>query len=1116
MTALRTTERRWPHAIARLAQTFALLFVALCATPAFAQSKVELFASKQDGFARIILNFAGRLDMPKYELRYENNVLAVVFDEPIEASLPDVGLILADYVSIARVDPDKRGIRFGLRTKLNVNKLEAGEQLYLDLLPMTWQGLPPGLPPEVVANLAERAKHAAELAAIQSKAQRAKDLKPKAKLRVGRTPTFVRLEFEWTVPTEAKFVLDGSKGDLLFDWPVPIDLYAFKVDMPPEVMTAENDVGPEGSHVRLKLADGVVPRFYTESDTRFTIDIDTAAPAAIISSPNAAAAARIERQIANGGAAAPADQGEGEGEGTIRHQAAIQPTVQQNGSTVRINFPFDNETPAAVFRRGDTVWMMFDTTTVIEPPPPSDALNLVAHDLSVVPAGDTQVVRLNLAGERLATLGSEGRAWVLSLGDMLLTPTEPITLNRRLDDMGQYEVIADLARPGRVHQFRDPVVGDVLSVVTALPPARGITRGLEYVDFDAIRSVHGLVVRPEHDDVTVTLDQSLAVIKADGGLIVSAVDRAHPLDAKANQEARASYIDFAALTAPDTVAYGERLDVLQDAASRTEGAVRDKARLDLARYYLANQFAHEAIGVARVLSEDLKADDLKKPMRLTLAIANTLADRPREALSILGAGAFSDEADALMWRAIARTQAADFNGARIDAQSAESVVDGYPAWIRSKFLLSATRAAVEMHDAATANRFLSKVEFSTLTVEDASLYQLLTGRIAEELGHDNEALDTYGQVIAADIRPTRAEAVFRTLKILNQQGRIDLAKATQTLAAESLMWRGNALESDMQRLLAELYFRNRDYRLGFETVKQAVAYYPDSAPSTAMVDQAQQIFGDLYLNGKADALSPVDALSLYYDYRSLTPPGARGDEMIRNLARRLVKVDLLTQASDLLRYQIENRLKGVAQSQVAADLAVIEIADRRPQEALTILNKTRLPDLSPSLERQRRVLEARALIDAGRYDLAIDFLSRLSGRDVDLLRIDAHWAAKRYGDAAELIEVLYASDREEGTLSQPARMNIIKAATGFVMANDMLGLSRLREKYSARMAQSAEWPMFDFVTGRVTPNSLEFKQVATAIASVDSINAFLASYKDYYSGLGALTPATATRKEDAV
>src|SRR5690606_14539472 len=120
------------------------------------------------------------------------------------------------------------------------------------------------------------------------------------------------------------------------------------------------------------------------------------------------------------------------------------------------------------------------------------------------------------------------------------------------------------------------------------------------------------------------------------------------------------------------------------------------------------------------------------------------------------------------------------------------------------------------------------------------------------------------------------------------------------------------------------------------------------------------------------------------------PAGARGDEMIRNLAQRLVKVDLLGQAADLLEYQIDSRLEGVAQAQVAADLALIRIADRNPEGALRALNRTRVANLSPSLERRRRILEARALIDADREDLAIDLLGRVEGRDADLLRVDGY------------------------------------------------------------------------------------------------------------------------------
>src|SRR5690606_16154470 len=203
-----------------------------------------------------------------------------------------------------------------------------------------------------------------------------------------------------------------------------------------------------------------------------------------------------------------------------------------------------------------------------------------------------------------------------------------------------------------------------------------------------------------------------------------------------------------------------------------------------------------------------------------------------------------------------------------------------------------------------------------------SSHQLLRGRVAEIEGRAEEALDLYGQVIAGEVRPTRAEAVYRTLLVLDQTGRIDLDKATETLSAEVLLWRGNSLEADMQTLLAQLYFRNKQYRLGFETVRQTVSFFPDSRVVNDLQTQAQNTFNDLYLDGRADEMAPVDALALYYDFRQLTPPGVRGDEMIRNLARRLVKVDLLQQAGDLLEYQMDSRLKGAAQAQIATDLAV--------------------------------------------------------------------------------------------------------------------------------------------------------------------------------------------------
>lgn len=1100
----------------RLAALAFFIACSLWPSAVLSQEKAQIFATPENGFGRLIIAFPDRMDLPKYKVKYENGVLAIEFEQPISILLPDISLAMPDYATIARVDPDQRGIRIGLRTTFNINRMDAGEKLYIDLLPTNWVGLPPSLPTEVVKALADRSERAAKLAEQKRKEEEAKVLQPVASVRVGRNPTFLRIQFDWNIDSKAKFALSGTKGSVVFDWPVPVDLYALKADLPPEFKGATNAVTPAGSAINFAVAEGVVPRFYELSPRQFVIDVDIAPTEglkAALAAEAKAKQARLDLEIA----AAEQEQRltarlgletgkDGTSDLYPTTRGVVTPSVTTVGKTVRVAFPFDADTPAAVFRRGDTVWMVFDTPQAIVAPPPSDALASIASNFEMVAAGQTKVVRMDLSADRLATLGSEGRAWVLSLGDALLSATEPMTLDRERDEDGRFEMTADIERPGKVHVLRDPVVGDTLRVVTVMPPARGLTRSLQFVDFDALRSAHGLVIKPRNDSLDVEIHEKVAVISAASGLTLSTLETSRKLDAGNSPEFRQSYLDLGVWREDNPESFTARKEETMARAAESEGQLRDVARLDLAQLYVANELSYEAIGVLGVLDEELKSEDLRKKIHLVRAIADTMAGRWRDALVVLNSGTFPEESDALMWRAIARTDSGDFRGARLDALAAEGIAGTYPTWVQTKFLFAALRAAVETSDEPMALRLIGAVDFPKLDPEQVSFFQLMQGRVAELEGHNQDAVDSYGQVIAYDFRPTRAEAVYRTLLLLRQEGKVDLAKATETLSAEAMMWRGTALEADMQKLLAELYFANHDYRDGFDSVKQAAASFPESEATDALLSEAQATFEELYLNGAANTLSDLDALSLYYDFRQLTPPGTRGDEMIRNLARRLVKVDLLTQAADLLEYQIDSRLTGVAQAQVAADLALIRIADRNPEGALRVLNRTRLADLPPQLERQRRILESRALIDAGRQELALDLISKLDGKDADILRVDGYWKSKNYALASELLEVLNAPTDGSTKLSQPARMSVVKAAVGFVLAGDELGLSRIRSKFSEQMANSAEWPLFEYVTRDIAPQSVEFRKVAREVASADSLDAFLASYRELYGSTETMVP----------
>lgn len=1098
----------------RIAQILllALSFLFVATSSSLAQVNVEVSAQQMDGFGRIVLKFANRFDLPTYELNTNNGVLSLEFANVVQVVLPDISGSLPQFISISRVDPDQKGIRFGLKSEVNVNRLEAGGLLFLDFLPLNWQGLPPGLPEEVISELAQRSQKAAELAELERRIEFARVHNPEVRVNVGRHPTFIRLVFDWTEDTRVDFAVEDGSARLEFHWPVELDLYALLSDLPPEIISVSTRKMAGSNVVEFELSEGVVSRFFKNNDRQYVLDIDLIEPdTATISPEELLTAVEVERLARDMELATltleQVELSDGPMSVPVTDQVELTPQISKIGSTIRIAFPFAQETPAAVFKRGDYLWLVLDSTTIINAPDDGELLATVSDDFAVISAGDTQIVRIKMKDNRLASLGSQGPSWVLSLGDNLMAPTKPIKLARRQDDEGRFEIFADMDRPVRLHQLRDPEIGDVLEVVTVFPPAHGIVRRLSFVDFDALASVHGLVIKPAYEGLKIELSPREVVLKSATGLIVSSITDVRAGESASELVDRQGFIDFAALVEKNPVHLRGRREELMAKAADGVGRDKENARLDLAHILIANQLGIEAIGVLDLILLENNVPDMRTAALTAQAVANVIAHRPMDALELLKHGQMSEALDNLMWRAIARVQKGDYVGARIDVLASEVVVGSYPEWAQKQFLLGGIRAAIETDDPDMARRLMNDLEPMILSVQQRSEHNLLEARLDELRQSYDEALDTYGLVIAADIRPTRAEAIYRTILLLDKMGRLEATKAIHTLSRETIVWRGGVLEAQMLQLLANYQFDNEMYRDGFATVREAAETKIDSEAILALTEKAQDVFTDLYINGVADSMEHVDALTLYYDFRYLTPAGARGDEMIRNLARRLIRVDLLKQAASLLEYQIDVRLEGAARSQIAADLAIIYIADRQPDLALLALNKTALANLPQSLDRQRRLLEGRALIDEGRNELALDVIAQLNGRDVDLLRVDAHWSGRRYTKAAEQIELIYSQRNPNSSLSQPARMNLIKAAVGYVLAGDRLGISRIRAKFSEQMSNSPEWPMFDFVTDDAVQGTADFSEITSQIASIDSLSAFLNAYRMTYSADGALAPS---------
>ena len=780
--------------------------------------------------------------------------------------------------------------------------------------------------------------------------------------------------------------------------------------------------------------------------------------------------------------------------------------LSREGANLKLSFPFSKPTAAAVFNRADTLWIVFDAKSPIDLSALDGEASRTIRSAQFFNAADAAVVRLRLDRPHLSNVASEGAGWTITIADTVFARTRALELARNMIGPNRASATIPFHEPHQRHRIRDPDAGDDILVVTGFAPARGFINEQDFVEFRVLASTLGVVVEPIADDVNVEIAPDKVVIARPGGLTLSSslhnVLRGSGL--------RPVMFDSQLWGFDRESTYTERQAHLIDAASAAPAGKRLLPELDLARFYIARDMYPEAKGVLDVaLSEDHQAtgDITASVLR---AVTEVMMNRPDDALKDLSAPSIGDQHDAPLWRALAYSCQGKWAQARDNFKNVEAAITTLPIELQRTALKDEMRAAIEVGDFATAADQLNDLETIGLPRELQPAMSVLIGRLSEGMGRKEDALAAYQTAADSWDRPAAAQGKLRAVALRYALGDLTREDVISQLETLTTIWRGDETEVEALKILARLYTEEGRYRDSFYVMRSAMAAHPNSDMTRRIQDEAAATFEALFLTGKGDGLPAIDALALFYDFRELTPIGRRGDEMIRRLADRLVSVDLLDQAAELLQYQVDRRLQGAARAQVATRLAVIYLINRKPDRALATLQGSRTGDLANELRKQRLLLEARALSDLGRHDLALEVIAHSEGREAIRLRSDILWAARRWGTSAEQIELYYGERwKEWQPLNEIERADILRAATGYALGEDALGLSRFREKYAAKMAQTPDARDFEIVSAPLGTSGAEFRNIAHAAASVDTLEGFLRDVQARYPDASALPPAPA-------
>jgi tetratricopeptide (TPR) repeat protein len=1091
----------------------ALSLAAGFATPATAATATLRGEAMRAGFGRIAFTF----DEPvTTRVRVANGVVMIGFSQPVKLDPSRLAAELPAYVSVIRIDPDGRGLRLALARPYRANLLEAGDKAFVDLLPENWTGQLPGLPPEVLAELTQRLR-LAEARARDIARMPAPAPKPLG-FRTARLPTLDRLMF--SAPPEALLTpsLDDGKLTLSFDQPLAVTPSQIRSLLPADFTLEQATIADDRTQLVFSVPKDRQLRSFRD-EAGWTIDLPYPGAAAPLSLADLQAAAKpAETRPAEGKASEPkpaaapspapkAEAPAAQPKPVVAVAADTPPRDVEiasaaDGDGGRIDFRFSRPTGAAAFTEPGRVTLVFDTRDTLDPDKLKGVLPALIEGVTVTREAKVTLVRLKTRRQQLVRLSDDGPQWSLSFGDKAGKPAVALTPRRDADERGQTIVAVPVPGLTGVHWLENSEGGPNLAVATALGPTRAVSKPYRFLEFGLPQSAHGVVVSAIADDLAVRADTDEVRIGRQNGLIVSLdAEKPRETEKKSVQAAAHPLLDSEAWSALHTPDIRDRTaSLLREVAGASRGR-KSETRLALARFLAANGMMPEAAGPLNALLADDAAMRGNRDALFLRGLIATRMHRSAEALKAFEAAPIRDEAETGLWRALSEQRLGRNALALAGFRQAESILDRYPADLQAEFRPAMARAALATGEAGVAEKQIGQLAEMPEDLVQPEELELLRARLDDVSGRPEAAINGYKPLFEAKARPIAAEAQLRAVKLARAEKRADFSadEAIARLETVSAIWRGGEIEIEALAELGRLYTEQQRWRDAFQTARRANEVFPEHPATRLLYDETARSFEALFSDPNLEKLPRLEALALFYDFKDYLPIGRRGDEITRLLADRLVELDLLDQASEILQYQMDRRLTGAARSTMAARLAMIQLMNGKPAQALQAIVSTRLAELPADVKRARLLLEAKGLSDLSRTDQALDLLEGESGPEVDRLNADILWSGRRWREAGEALErILGESWRGQAPLGDGERADVMRAAIGYVMSDESLSLDRLRTKFAAKMAQGADARLFGFVTGASRASAADIREAARAAAGSDTMSDFLKEYRKRY------------------
>lgn len=529
-------------------------------------------------------------------------------------------------------------------------------------------------------------------------------------------------------------------------------------------------------------------------------------------------------------------------------------------------------------------------------------------------------------------------------------------------------------------------------------------------------------------------------------------------------EAQVSILDLASFGPLPGKSFAERRnEALAHVAARPAGAQRRAAQLDFARLLLAHGLAAEALGVLIDAGPAQPAGSARKALEGAAAFLMT---RVPKAAAALDDPEFDGDAEIALWRAAIAGQLGQWGRALASLEAAGNTLQTYPPALRLPLGLAAARIQGHAGHAVDAFAILEDLRHAPLSPPDRRRVAFTQGQVYSETGAIEAAVAAWRALEdgTRDRIALEAGLAWRTLEV--EAGRLDAEEALQQLLRLRPAWRGHPDEARQLHVLAELHARTDRVATAIRLWQEALS----RGPKASLADQIERSKrGALVkaLNGGDDWVGPLRAFALFEDFRALVPEGEAGVQVRTRLAKRLLGVDQLDAAGELLREALALSPSDVTRGAVGADLA--ELWLRYPdagqaREALRSSDSGKLPEES---QRRRALLLARAENGLREPAAALRRLAGIEGDEAARLRARILFDAGRWDEFEVAVRPLIEAAKPDD-LPAEQRLWLVKLAIALRASGARAELEELHRRFASRIAGSTEEVPFRLATAAAT------------------------------------------------